>query len=173
MPTMPGGEQACRLMSIEAVSDGRIRRWLLAMLLLSLLGAADSSYLWWKHEGGGGAFCPAMGCDLVNQGEYAEVSGVPVAVLGLGGYLTLFCLSVMAAALGRRSVTGAIFAVSGIGVMASAFLVYLQVAVIKVICSWCVVSALTMSAIFVLSVGMLWRIRPLDGCDPARQERAV
>lgn len=42
--------------------------------------------------------------------------------------------SVMAVALGGRSVVGAIVAISGIGVVVSAFLVYLQVAVIRANC---------------------------------------
>lgn len=153
---------AYRSMSTNMYAVLDIKRLLVAVLALSLLGVADSSYLWLKHESGGGAFCPAHGCDLVNQGEYAEVSGVPVAALGLGAYLTLFALSALAAVPGGRSVTGAIVAASGIGVLISGYLVYLQVAVIRVICAWCMLSALTMSSIFMLSISLLRRIRPLN-----------
>jgi uncharacterized membrane protein len=83
-------------------------------MLLSLLGMADSGYLFWKHRRstllttgtGGSNFCQAGGCDLVSQGKYAEVRGIPVAAFGIAGYLALFALSVMAAAFGGGSVVG-------------------------------------------------------------------
>jgi uncharacterized membrane protein len=150
-------------------------------MLLSLLGMADSGYLFWKHRRstllttgtGGSNFCQAGGCDLVSQGKYAEVKGIPVAAFGIAGYLALLALSVMAAALGGRSLMWGIVGISGIGVVVSAFLVYLQVAVIGAICSWCVLSAFTMTSIFILSVLLVRRMRPLDLSEPAAQEGAI
>jgi uncharacterized membrane protein len=152
-----------------------------ALMLLSLLGMADSGYLFWKHRRstllttgtGGSNFCQAGGCDLVSQGEYAEVKGIPVAAFGIAGYLALLALSVMAAALGGRSLMWGIVGVSGIGVLVSAFLVYLQIAVIGAICSWCVLSAFTMTSIFILSVLLVRKMRPLDLSEPAAQEGAI
>ena len=168
-------------MSVDASAVPRVRRWLVALMLLSLLGMADSGYLFWKHRRstllttgtGGSNFCQAGGCDLVSQGKYAEVKGIPVAAFGIAGYLALFALSVMAAALGGGSVVGAIIAISGIGVGVSAYLVYLQVAVIGAICSWCVLSAFTMTSIFILSVLLVRKMRPLDLSEPAAQEGAI
>jgi len=68
----------------------------------------------------------------------------------------------MAAALGGRSLMWGIVGISGIGVCVSAYLIYLQLAVIKVICSYCVVSAITMISILVVTLTLLWKIRPLD-----------
>ncbi len=168
-------------MSVDASAVPRVRRWLVALMLLSLLGMADSGYLFWKHRRstllgtgtGGSNFCQAGGCDLVSQGKYAEVKGIPVAAFGIAGYLALLALSVMAAALGGGSVVGAIIAISGIGVGVSAYLVYLQVAVIGAICSWCVLSAFTMTSIFILSVLLVRKMRPLDLSEPAAQEGAI
>jgi uncharacterized membrane protein len=152
-----------------------------ALMLLSLLGMADSGYLFWKHRRstllttgtGGSNFCQAGGCDLVSQGKYAEVKGIPVAAFGIAGYLALLALSVMAAALGGRSLMWGIVGISGIGVVVSAFLVYLQIAVIGAICSWCVLSAFTMTSIFILSVLLVRKMRPLDLSEPAVQEGAT
>jgi uncharacterized membrane protein len=152
-----------------------------ALMLLSLLGMADSGYLFWKHRRstllttgtGGSNFCQAGGCDLVSQGKYAEVKGIPVAAFGIAGYLALLALSVMAAALGGRSLMWGIVGISGIGVVVSAFLVYLQIAVIGAICSWCVLSAFTMTSIFILSVLLVRKMRPLDLSEPAAQEGAI
>ena len=170
-----------RSMCTRASHGSGIRRWLVALMLLSLLGMADSGYLFWKHRRstllttgtGGSNFCQAGGCDLVSQGEYAEVKGIPVAAFGIAGYLALLALSVMAAALGGRSLMWGIVGISGIGVVVSAFLVYLQIAVIGAICSWCVLSAFTMTSIFILSVLLVRKMRPLDLSEPAAQEGAI
>ena len=170
-----------RSMCTRASHGSGIRRWLVALMLLSLLGMADSGYLFWKHRRstllttgtGGSNFCQAGGCDLVSQGEYAEVKGIPVAAFGIAGYLALLALSVMAAALGGRSLMWGIVGISGIGVLVSAFLVYLQIAVIGAICSWCVLSAFTMTSIFILSVLLVRKMRPLDLSEPAAQEGAT
>jgi uncharacterized membrane protein len=159
-------------MSTKAVAGRRVRRWVVAVILLSLVGVADSSYLLWKHRSGGSARCPANGCNIVTQGEYAEIRGIPVAALGLVGYLPLLALSVLAVALGGRSLMRAIFAISGIGVVVSAFLVYLQVFVIRAVCPWCMLSAFTMTALFILSIVVLCKIRPLDQLESAGQQRA-
>ena len=170
-----------RSMFTRASHGSGIGRWLVALVLLSLLGVADSGYLFWKHRRstllttgtGGSNFCQAGGCDLVSQGKYAEVMGIPVAAFGIAGYLALLALSVMAAALGGRSLMWGIVGISGIGVLVSAFLVYLQIAVIGAICSWCVLSAFTMTSIFILSVLLVRKMRPLDLSEPAAQEGAI
>ena len=157
-------------MSVDASAAPRVRRWLVALALLSLFGVADSGYLLWSHRhlaadaagSDGSAFCPAKGCEVVNQGEYAEVRGVPLAAIGLAGYLTILALSLLATTLGSAHVLRAIVMLSGIGVCVSAYLIYLQLAVIKVICSYCVVSAITMISILVVTLTLLWKIRPLD-----------
>ena len=156
-----------RSMSTEAFDGSGIRRWLVALLLLSLIGAGDSGYLLWKLWTGGSSFCQAGGCDLVTQGEYAEVRGIPLAAIGLAGYLTLLCLVAMAVWSAKPSAVGAIAAISGIGVVVSAFLVYLQVAVIRTICSWCILSAFTMASIFILSVLLLRQLRHLGRLQSA------
>jgi hypothetical protein len=55
-------------------------------------------------------------------------------------------------ALDNRRVLGVMLAIAGIGVTVSAWLVYLQVAVIGSICFWCVLSALTMLSILAMSL---------------------
>ena len=160
-------------MSIKAFAGSRARRWLVALTFLSFVGVADSSYLLWTHHSGGSARCPANGCNVVTQGEYAEIRGIPVAAFGVVGYLTLLTLSVLAVALGGRSLLGAIVAISGIGVVVSAFLVYLQVGVIGAICPWCILSAFTMTALFILSIVVLCKMRLLDQPESAGQQRSV
>jgi uncharacterized membrane protein len=88
----------------------------------------------------------------------------------MGAYLTLLALSIVAIVLGGRNLVGMIFAVSGIGVGVSAFLVYLQVAVIKAMCFWCGLSALTMTSIFAVGLALLHGMRRLNPSEPAAKE---
>lgn len=153
---------------------------MMALILLSLVGVADAGYLLWSHRrvaadaagSAGSAFCPAKGCDIVNQGEYAEVRGIPLAAIGLAGYLTILGLSLLATIRRDRRATQAILMVSGIGVIVSVHLVYLQIAVIKAICPYCVISASTMVSIFVLSIVSLWNEPPPDQLGSAGRQQA-
>src|SRR5574337_1572792 len=83
-----------QLMSTDAAAGRRTWRWLLALPGLALFGLADSGYLLWRHRAETPGFCPTGGCDIVNQGEYSEVGGIPVAAFGVGAYLLLFGLSI-------------------------------------------------------------------------------
>ncbi|MET0768837.1 MAG: vitamin K epoxide reductase family protein [Solirubrobacteraceae bacterium] len=123
------------------------RRLTFAIAGLAVLGAAIAGYLTWVHfaelqpycVGGGG------GCERVQSSPYAEVAGVPVAVVGLAGYLAVLA----SLTLRDRSVT-AFLGLVGMGF--SAYLTYLELAVIDAVCQWCVASALVMTALAVAAV---------------------
>ncbi|MBS1252678.1 MAG: Vitamin K epoxide reductase [Anaerolineales bacterium] len=118
----------------------------------SLLGMIVSAYLTWVHWGGSTALCTGVGdCEAVNSSTYAEVSGIPVALLGFGMYLTLFALSMYS----RRPAPGmastvalAVFGISLAGVLYSIYLTYIEVAVLHAICPWCVTSAVLIALVF-------------------------
>lgn len=177
---MSGGELGFRSMFTDAPADRGVHRWITALILLSIIGIADSAYLLSIHGRStalstgrqGSAFCPASSCEAVNQSGHSEVAGIPLAALGLVGYLMLLVLSVLASWLNGRSSVLGIVMLSGVGVSVSAYLVYLQVAVIAAICSWCVLSALTMTLIFAVSVAMFRRMRSRGQPRTAGQQRA-
>jgi uncharacterized membrane protein len=60
-----------------------------ATAALALAGAAVAAYLTWVHYAGLQPFCVGNGggCERVQSSEYARFVGIPVAVVGLGGYL--------------------------------------------------------------------------------------
>lgn len=168
---MRDGVSMSQSRSTEAVAGRQARRWRLALPMLALLGLVDSGYLLWKHSMATSAFCPTGGCDVVNQGEYSEIWGIPMAAFGIAAYLLLLGLSVMAVRLDSRRLLGVTLGIAGIGVAVSAWLIYLQVAVIESICTWCVLSAFTMTSIFTLSLSALLTIRPPQRSEPANHER--
>jgi uncharacterized membrane protein len=84
----------------------------------------------------------------VQNSEYSELAGMPVAILGLAGYLTIVAASFVPGEAGRLGVAG--IALTGAGF--SAYLTYLELFVIDAICQWCVASAVIMASIAALAV---------------------
>ena len=120
----------------------------IAIGMLALVGAAIAGYLTYAHYAHAQIFCATGGCETVQSSRYAEVLGVPVAVLGLGAYL-----AILAAAVGRGEparAAGASLALAAFGF--SWYLVYVQLAVIGAVCQWCVASDTVTTAITALAL---------------------
>src|SRR5574337_1949758 len=73
------------------------RGWLWTPALLSALGVLVSGYLSVKRFTGGSLVCSRWAqCDVVNNSVYAKIYGIPVAFIGLAGYLVLLGLALAA-----------------------------------------------------------------------------
>jgi uncharacterized membrane protein len=132
------------------VSDRRLR---VAGLAVVLAGLGVAGYLTYVHYAGLQPFCAGGGhaCERVQSSSYARLGGIPVALLGLLGYLAI---AVALLAPGERArLAAAALAVSGFGF--SAYLTYLELFVIDAICQWCVASAVLL---MLLSVVTVWRL---------------
>jgi uncharacterized membrane protein len=135
----------------------------MAIAVLSLLGIFVALYLS-MHKWGmmGPLQCTIGGCETVQNSPWSMLFGQPVAVWGLGAYITLLVISMLGLQprfAGERWVALALFGISGVGVLFSAYLTYLEAAVIHAWCQWCVVSAILITLIFLLSVPGLKRAR--------------
>lgn len=123
---------------------GRTLRPAVAMVAIALAGVAISTYLAATELAGGLPVCgPIQGCRTVATSAYADLAGLPVAVLGVGFSSVLAALS---AVWGRTMWRPALFALYGLGLfglLSVGFLTYLEVAVIGAICIWCVGYAAT------------------------------
>ena len=72
------------------VSDRTLR---VAAGIVALAGLALAAYLTWAHFDDAALVCVAGGgCETVQKSEYAEIAGIPVAVLGLGAYAAILGL---------------------------------------------------------------------------------
>jgi len=87
-------------------------------------------------------------CGIVNHSPYAMVKGVPVAIIGMAGYLLLGALAL------RRSyrliLSGAV-----VGLTFSLYLAHIEKDVLGVWCIYCVGSLGTISLIFLLTLGVV------------------
>lgn len=141
------------------------RKWLdWAQLALIVAGIGIATYLSYVKLFGLEPYCAGVGnCEAVQTSPYAQLFGIPVAVLGLGAYLALLVLWWVKRSdwndLGYMA-RMAFFFVSLIGVLFSAYLTYLEIFVIEAICPWCVASAVVMTALFFLSLAELLRGEP-------------
>lgn len=115
------------------MSDRALRS---AMAVLALAGAAIATYLLSVRWSGSAIACTTGGCETVQNSEYSKVFGVPVAALGLLGYL-----AILGTALGKGDTAKMLGAVLGLGAVAfGAYLLYVQISVIDAVCDWCLAS---------------------------------
>jgi uncharacterized membrane protein len=130
---------------------------------LALGGVGLATYLSMYKLGMIGTLACTVGqCETVNLSKYATFWGLPVAVWGLGFYLTLFAVALAGTTdrfVDAPWVSHALLALTGWGVVFSAWLTYLELFVINAICMFCVISAILVTVIFLVSV-LEWRGRP-------------
>jgi len=112
--------------------SGRALR--LAAAIVALAGLAVAGYLSWAHYADSAVVCVAGGgCETVQESEYAEIAGIPVAVLGLVAYGVILGLIVWDTPIARLAAA----AIALIGLLFGAYLLALQLFVIDAICVWC------------------------------------
>ena len=125
-----------------------------ASILLAFLGLLDSVYLVWVKYTGAYALCGPIGnCESVNTSQYSEIFGIPISLLGAGAYAIMIVLLLLE----NRSQIWAefssmiVFGISLIGVLYSIYLTYIEVVVLKEICPYCVISAIILVILLLLS----------------------
>jgi uncharacterized membrane protein len=121
----------------------------------AFIGLSDSIYLSYIKLSHNEAFCAGIGeCDVVNTSPYSEIAGIPMALLGASAYIALVILLIVEGRRGFRKNNSLLifFGMTLIGLLYSAYLTYIEVAVIHAICPFCVLSAVAMLVLFVVSI---------------------
>ncbi|CAN5769674.1 hypothetical protein BH20GEM3_BH20GEM3_05760 [soil metagenome] len=148
---------------VEETPPPPIARMVVAVLALA--GLLISVYLTLYKLGYLGFIqCGAGGCEVVQSSQYAYFLGLPVALWGVGAYAALLALAlagVQNAWADDRRLGLVILAVATIGVVFSAYLTYLEAAVIRAWCRWCVVSAVLITLTFFAALVDVRRPRTL------------
>lgn len=128
----------------------------IVILVLAFIGFLDATYLTVQHYLG--AIPPCLlteGCSAVLTSEWSKVFGLPVALLGAVYYLTLLLLAIVYLKTGRGKVLFSAAVVTFFGAITSIWLVILQLFIIKEICFYCMISATTSAALFVIGLLIL------------------
>lgn len=119
-------------------------------LALPLIGLADAAYLTILHYTEQAPACSLIkGCEIVLSSVYAEIQGVPIALIGAVYYAMLFVL--LYAGLNDIHSKPMKFAgiISTIGFVVTLCLIYIQAFIIHAFCQFCLISALTTILIFI------------------------
>ncbi len=130
---------------------------------LAAIALCIALYLLTVHWGWWQAVCLGVGnCEVVNTSKWSELFGIPVALLGSLTYLALIALGI---AVNRDYYADyarlARFFIAVVGVAFSAYLTYIELYVLHEICPWCVMQAIIVTIILVLSIVEYFR-SPLE-----------
>jgi uncharacterized membrane protein len=100
---------------------------------VATVGLAIAAYLTVVHYAHSSPICTSGGCEKVQHSSYAELAGVPVALLGLLTYLAIVATAVW------RGLAAALAGVglALVGAAFSGYLLWAQLARIDAICQWC------------------------------------
>lgn len=124
--------------------------------VLALIGAFIATYLTLYKIGVIGELtCSIHGCETVNSSRWATFLGFPVAAWGVAFYAAMFVVATIGIGQkfeAERNISQALALMSGVGVLFSVWLTYLELFVIHAVCMWCVTSAVIVIIIFVLSL---------------------
>ncbi len=149
--------------SSYATVDRRLR---IAIFVLCLIGIGVAGYLTYTHYAGIKVACLSSGgCETVQSSVYSKLGGIPVAVLGLAGYIGILISLAIRNDLGR--VAG--FGIALVGFLFSMYLTYRELFTIKAICQWCVSSAVLMTLLTILTAIRVLRVESGPPPPPPRK----
>jgi uncharacterized membrane protein len=132
--------------------DNRLRKIILGLAILGLL---VSIYMTIYKVTNNQAMCIGSGgCSVVNASRYSEVNGIPVALIGVGGYAAILALLFLEQRPGffQENGTMMLFGISLVGFLFTLYLIVVEVFFIKAYCPFCLTSQGVMTIIFILSV---------------------
>lgn len=139
------------------------RRTRIAMIVIAVLGLGLTSYLTYVHYSGVPPLCSTTHntCLKVQTSVYSKIAGVPVALIGLIGYV-----AILAALLApqREATRFAAMAFTLVGFGFSAYLTYRELFSLHEVCEECVTSAVLMTLLTCLAT---WRFLRGDPLPPS------
>ncbi|HET6594561.1 MAG TPA: vitamin K epoxide reductase family protein [Anaerolineales bacterium] len=128
-------------------------------ILLTVIGLLVSVYMTIYKITSNDNMCIGSGaCKTVNESRYSEVTiggvRIPVAVLGVVGYATILGVLLLERRVDFLQQNGSLvfFGLSLMGFLFTLYLVYVELALLKAFCPFCVTSQIAMTLIFILSV---------------------
>lgn len=133
----------------------KLNRLIYALIGISLVGFLDAVYLTTSHYTGHITCSVVSGCQEVLVSQYSEVFGIPLAILGAAYYLFILIISLFYFDSQRKIFLKTLSYIPIIGFLISLYLIYLQLFVIHAICQYCMLSALTSTLIFILSIFLI------------------
>lgn len=143
-------------------------------LVLAVVGLAIASYLTlYKYGIVGTLACGTGGCEVVQTSRWSTLLGFPVAAWGAAYYAVVLAIAIVGVRerhAGSRALSLLLVAVTGAGLLFSAWLTYLELAVIHAICRYCAGSALVATLLFVVAAFDLYELHLAEAEDDEELE---
>ncbi|MFN8382902.1 MAG: vitamin K epoxide reductase family protein [Anaerolineales bacterium] len=131
-------------------------KWLYrASIALVIVGLLVSIYMTIYKVTSNDSMCLGSGdCSTVNASRYSEVNGIPVAVIGILGYVAILGVLIYEkrTPFFKENGTLMIFGMALTGFLFTVWLIYVEVALLKALCPFCLTSQVAMTLIFIMSV---------------------
>jgi uncharacterized membrane protein len=150
----------------EDVMTSTERRALRFVLLFTLGGGIVAAYLLALHaaiagnpNGGLCTITDTVSCDKVLASPYAEIAGIPVALVGLGGFAFLFGLAAWRLLSGERSprwLPLVLVITAGVGLTFELGMTWVEFLVIEAVCPYCLMAIGLITATFTAAL-VAWR----------------
>jgi uncharacterized membrane protein len=124
-------------------------------IILTIIGLLVSIYMTIYKITSNDSMCIGSGdCKTVNASRYAEVYGIPVAVLGVAGYAAILAVLLLERKPGffKQNGTLLFFGLSLTGFLFTLYLIFVETVLIKAYCPFCITSQTAMTIIFIISV---------------------
>lgn len=136
---------------LAAVSEWSTRILLASIALLCIAGIIVSAVSLQRHYAKSATefcdFSQQYNCDIVNRSEYSEVAGIPVAALGVIGYIVLFLLSTIWRS--RPETPTRLLAGAAAGLAFALYLTYIEACKLH---TWCILCVISQIAILLITV---------------------
>ena len=135
--------------------DKRLSKVTIALVTLAIIGLLVSIYMTIYKITSNDSMCiGSKDCSVVNASRYSEIYGIPVAVLGVVGYAAILAILLLERNPGffNQNGTMLLFGLSLTGFLFTLYLIFIEVALIKAYCPFCIASQTAMTLIFILSI---------------------
>lgn len=96
--------------------------------------------------------CVNSGCELVRKNPASYLFGIPVPVFGLIGYTLIATLAFLRSTSTSPRLLWGIVGIATFGVLFVSWFTFTEITIIKALCTWCAISAVTMGLIFSCSI---------------------
>ncbi len=142
-------------------SDGGMARRFRAYSIptLAIVGLAIASYLSYVEVSRVAAVCGPVGeCNIVQSSEYAQIFGIPIAILGALFYLAILSLWLLiriTEAVWTARIPLLLLILTIVGTLFSIYLTALELFLIKAVCAWCLGSAIVTTLLLSIVVTKL------------------
>ena len=153
-----GGKRWMRIRPFVPTPNNPVHnRWQTVVVLgLVAIGLIVAMYLAYVEITHVTAVCGPIGeCNIVQSSPYAQIMGIPVAVLGALSYLLIGAFWLWRRPLNEKwpGLAGyGLLALTFLGALFSIYLTALELLIIRAVCAWCLTSAVVIALLFLMVV---------------------